>query len=352
MDRQAWFQPSGIRFHSFPVGGQESWTFLELRDEHGTAGLADISGASERSVVPLAAKLASRLRGERLFAAADALKLMQGEHSAGANPEHAIALSGVCTAVTCALAAAAGVPLAERLCGQDAGKAAPIKPVAVAPAAEGMRAHGDPAQFGAVVLEAPAAMLQPEGMDALLEQIRGISGAPVFVRCLGDLKLGTALEAVKALADAGAQRLEEPLNPATRSEDLRVLSENSPLPIGAGNRLHGYSRFKECLWQRSVDVITPDIRYCGGAEEAFRIVAELSDADGENAPFRLTGQSSPLSLAISGGVLAAAGRAEPLEAPAPGLAEWAAGLLAESPAGAGVELDPDAAARHGRQWEL
>lgn len=73
--------------------------------------------------------------------------------------------------------------------------------------------------------------------------------------------------------------IEEPLPPHDMDGHAALREAFSPTPLATGEHLHGRHAFRQLIDQRGVDVLQPDILWCGGLSEALKIYA-LGEAAG------------------------------------------------------------------------
>lgn len=81
-----------------------------------------------------------------------------------------------------------------------------------------------------------------------------------------------ALDYIHAVADGRPMFIEEPVQPGDAGL-MREVTERSPVPIAAGERLIGRSEFMPHVTQRAVHIAQPDICHTGGLSEACKIAA-------------------------------------------------------------------------------
>ena len=113
----AWFAPRSLTCYEVKARPMTAWTFIELRDEAGLTGLAEITyGQGQDKVVSTLARLAGRLRGERLRSDADVLsKLGLRPADVAKDIVLATAVSGIRSALADALSRRAELSLADFL---------------------------------------------------------------------------------------------------------------------------------------------------------------------------------------------------------------------------------------------
>ncbi len=103
---------------------------------------------------------------------------------------------------------------------------------------------------------------------------------------------------------------EEPLDPNDEPEKLSKVLKKVSMPVAGGESVYGELSFSSLLKNGSLNVIMPDIKYCGGVAEAVKSARKALEIGGA---YSLHSPSGPISLAASAHVTAAAGGALPLE---------------------------------------
>ena len=123
----------------------------------------------------------------------------------------------------------------------------------------------------------------PHCAEAGLERVQTIREAvgpdiTIFVDCHSRFDLDSALALEPELAAAGGQWFEEPVDPVEHSDDLRTIHEHANLPIAGGEHAYGVNLFKRLVDEDVLDIVMPDVKFCGGPVEAYRIGTELEPA--------------------------------------------------------------------------
>jgi galactonate dehydratase len=106
-----------------------------------------------------------------------------------------------------------------------------------------------------------------------------------------------------ALAERVAKRLEpvklswyeEPVAPE-RIEEIREIRRSIQQPMAAGEVLYGVAGFAPLVRGKSVNVIMPDVKHCGGLLELTHIAAAAEQEGVEVAPHNPSG---PISTAAN-----------------------------------------------------
>lgn len=86
-----------------------------------------------------------------------------------------------------------------------------------------------------------------------------------------------ALQFIEELAPFSPMFCEEPVQPGD-TEALRLVTERSPCPIAAGERLVGFKEFEPLFQARALHIIQPDLNHTGGILEGRKIAAAAEHA--------------------------------------------------------------------------
>jgi galactonate dehydratase len=276
------------------VNARGNWVLVRLASDAGITGLGEAShGAQDALTLKYLAVFAERLKGRSIFDT-------EWLRSAAA-PE--IALGG--TSAACALSAleqclwdiigqALNVPVYELFGGAlrtairnyaNINRSTdPRTPAGFAAMAE--RAVN--AGFTAVKLapwdDMPADLSNPSKVEEITQL--GIERATAVRRTLGpgrDLLLDAHSKFDLARGLALPKRLEPLklfwLEEVTPVPDLPAIRRAAPMPSAGGETIYGAKGFLSYINARSVDIVMPDVKYCGGMLELKKI-ASLAEAAG------------------------------------------------------------------------
>jgi len=388
-----WFRPVRLTFHSIHVRGKTNWLFLELSDGDGLTGLAEITATQlQRSPASVTARLANRLRGERLTSDASVLEIAGlGAAELEKDQVMATAVSGLRCAVADALARRADLPLAAYLRALRDQRGAPPPRVELYANINRSMLEDDrgpvdrsPDAFAAMAKQAAdngfttlkcapfdecrepfeSPGLPPEA-DRGLERVRAAKEAigaerTLYVDCHSRFDLESALALAPELRDAGAGWFEEPLDPIKHQSDVRTVREKSGLPVAGAEHGYGTDLFRRLVEEEVLDIVMPDVKFCGGPVEAYRTGVDLESLRPGTVSMHCP--SGPVSLLASAHATAAFGNVLPLEH-AVYEVEWRHEVLEpherisdgrfslpEGP-GLGAWVNPLAVEQHGRRWE-
>ena len=340
------FTVSRVVFSAVSVRGGSEWVFVEVSDPDGCTGTAEISGPKATTEVPQKlAILAANLRGVPVSDEAtipDMLGLSVG--SLRRNRVLATAVSGLRSAVLDAQARRAGVSLAEYLVGVLSPSKAGSRPRAVelyANINRSMRPDDDgpvdrsPAAFARMAARARAAGFKtikcapfdearapfpsrglPREARPGLERIAAVRDAiggetTLLIDCHSRFDLQSALALEPELHALGVGWFEEPVDPIAYPDQLAQIRAVARMPVAGAEHGYGHALFESLIEGGSLDVVMPDVKYCGGAGEAAS-TGRLIESK-RRGSVSLHSPSGPISLLASAHVTAAFGGSLPLE---------------------------------------
>ena len=369
-----------VEFASVVATEQTEWTFARIRDAAGVSADVELTAGDDTAeVVRLVAEAVASLRGAPIASEAD-VPAMLGLDERRLRRDLALAssVSALRTGVSVIQAANGGVSLTEAL-GGDPLDSVPLyaninrglfatqrMPADFAKAAEQAVREG----FRAVKC-APFDEVSPDGgPDEAVRLARpGIRRAAAvrdavgpdvtfLVDCHSRFDIESAVIVAEELAELGIDWFEEPVQPTEDSAGLARIAARVPVVVAGGEKGYGEKLFADLIARGAVEVIMPDIKYCGGVAVAARSGMAAIEAGGGVS---LHSPSGPVSLLASGHVTAAMPGAMPLEH-AVYEADWRADLLTppervedgrlQLPGGPGLgaELDWDLLRRVGSVW--
>lgn len=115
-----------------------------------------------------------------------------------------------------------------------------------------------------------------EGLNRLEEKIAKAreyvgSNAELMVNPVMSFNVGFALRLAERLRPYELAWLEEPLVPSDLEGHIELKKAVTWIPIATGEDHHGRHMFKQLVENRAVDIVQPDIRWCGGLSEMVKI---------------------------------------------------------------------------------
>ena len=133
----------------------------------------------------------------------------------------------------------------------------------------------------------------------------------ILVDCHSKFNLKESRAVEKDLYDLGIKWFEEPMDPQKDLEELKELKLLIKGKLVGGEEFYGVNKFYTLIKNNFLDIVMPDIKYCGGIEEAMNIGIELESISDEC--FSIHCPSGPISLAGSAHVTSALSSKLPLE---------------------------------------
>ncbi|MCX6597132.1 MAG: mandelate racemase/muconate lactonizing enzyme family protein [Acidobacteria bacterium] len=297
------------------VNHRGNWVIVRLKTDTGVTGLGEAShGLGDAVTIQLIEQLFASLKGrsafdvEWLHAHADPLIQRQKNSTA------ASAVSGLEQAMWDIQGKVLGVPCYQLFGGalrRDIRHYANINRCTVERTPAGFRASAKRAVadgFDAIKLAPfdgipkPGAAGFQAGVDngvACIEAVREVLGAKgdLLVDGHDRFDVPSGLELVKRMIPLNLYWLEE----VTPPPGLPEIDRAAPMKTAGGELLYGMPAFRQYLQAGSVDIIMPDVKYCGGMLELKKSAA-VAEAFG--VPVSPHGPASPIGNAAAAHVCA------------------------------------------------
>lgn len=370
----------GVEFASVDVTERTTWTFAEFLDEDGLKAVTEItSGGDTAKAADLLPEMLGKLRPVEITSDLDVQRILDiSDQTLQKDKARATAVSALRSAVADLLAQKRGLSLTEFLGGT---------PKESVPLYANINRHlltreRTPESFANAALMAVEAgfttvkcapfdeVAPPSTVEAILDLagpgLRRVAaireavgpGITVLVDCHSRFELHTSPLVAAELAKSDIGWFEEPMEPTDHSEALSEIARQVGTTVAGGESGYGRQFFDNLVDAGAVRVVMPDVKYCGGVAEAYRVGESAIRVGGQVSPHSPSG---PISLLQGGHVTAAMPDAMPLEH-AVYEATWRAEVLSppeqvESgrlwiPAGVGLgaALNDVVVDRRGRRW--
>ena len=387
-----WFIPSELSFSAIRARPDTEWVHFSLGDGSGTVGEGEITDTQlKQTIAPIVAKLANRLRGQKLTSDTDVLTLNNlSVEKLEENVPLATAVSGLRCAIADALAQRAQLALVDYIRAYFDHEGTADRKVhlysnfnrALKPTFDGPsdRSPEGYAEMTHRVMEAGFTTAKcapfdecrapfsnsglPREAEIGLDRIRAAKAVigpdrTLLVDCHSRFDLESALALEPELREAGVGWFEEPVDPIENADDLRKIRDKAEITMAGAEMGYGVALFTKLMEDDVLDVVMPDVKFCGGSVEAYLIGREL-EARWEGS-VSMHCPSGPLSLLASAHATAAFGNKIPLEH-AVYEADWRhevlepfeevkdGYLVLPDGYGLGGRVDPVAVAMRGRSW--
>lgn len=342
------FTLTQIVFSSIPVRADTHWYFVEVSDPDGVTGVAEFTHGEQSIATSRAmAEMANEIRDQPIEDEASLPETL-GLSPTLLNSDRVIAaaVTGLRSAILDGQAQRAGVSLHEYLAVDEGETPDSVElygninrsmlpdddgPVDRSPAAFAeMAARAVEDGFRTIKCapfdecRAPFAEpggpgdpdgLPPETADGLarIAAIRDAIGPDItlLVDCHSRFDLDSSLALEPELARLGVGWYEEPVGFADHRADLARITSAASMPVAGAETGYGTRLFESLITDRVVDVVMPDIKYCGGAGEAVLIGRSLEAL--RPGSVSMHSPSGPISLLASAHATAAFGGSRPLE---------------------------------------
>ena len=371
-----------VRFAEVVVSEATTWTFLEVYDEDGVIGLAELTcGGNTAEAVRLTGEFVGRLKGREIAGEGDVEgMLLLTVADMQASMALATAMSGLRTAVSELRARKRGITLTEELGGT------PQESILLyaninrhlltrdrSPASFGKAAEFAVSQGFGIVKCAPfdgvgppstrEKILDDAGMG--IERVAAVRAAvgddvTVLVDCHSRFERHTAALVAEQLAKSNIGWFEEPVEPTVDAEGLAGIAREVSMITAGGESGYGREFFRSVVENGALNVVMPDVKHCGGLAEARASGLAAMEAGGDVSLHSPTG---PVSLIGGGHATAAMPGAIHLEH-AVYETDWRAEVVLPHErveggrlwmpdgVGLGAVLNPEIVERYGRYWDL
>jgi galactonate dehydratase len=365
-----------VEFASVAVSDRTEWTFAEVSDSGGRTAVTEITCGNETpGVIAAIVEFLAVLRGREISEESHLTEMLGlTVDRIRADRPLATAISAIRTAIVDIQSQHSNMSITEAL-GGPAQESVELyaninrslgpsrrSPADFAEAAERAVADG----FATVKCAPFDDVVPPAGVDEVrrlarpgLERVAAVRAAigrdvRVLVDCHSRFDALSAPWVAQELAKSDIGWFEEPVQPTRDADALSEIAEQVSMPVAGGETGYGTDFFAELVKRSAVEVIMPDIKYCGGVAEALSAGRAAQAAGGRAS---LHSPSGPISQLASAHVTAAMPGAMALEH-AVGEAAWRAELLVPPERiengrlwfpggpGLGATLNPDMVTRH------
>lgn len=320
-----------VKFAQVPVTKYTTWHFAVVEDGKNCRTVVEFTrGDSSRPVALLISQMIARLVGKEIKDESTVEELLGTDVSRDGRTDIAAALSALRTAVTQLQAAHNNISLGELLGGKinksielyaninrglfstdrnpedfyiaaENAVSRGFKIIKCAPFDE-VSSKNDPAKISE---------LSNRGIDRV-RAVRSAIGDNVklLIDCHSRFDLATAPSICEKLSEWSIDWFEEPLEPLEDPIGLKNVASLVSVPVAGGESGYGEAFFKEIMSMGSVEIVMPDVKYCGGVFEAAKIGRSASISQKK---FSLHSPAGPISLLASAQVSSAVQDALPLE---------------------------------------
>ena len=369
-----------VTFSDVYVNDNTTWTFAEFTDDSGLTATVEItSGDHTVETIKLLSEAVVFFKGKTIMKDSSTQTLLgYTDYDLQKNRAAATAISALRTATTDLLSQKTGKSLATFLGGRNPGDVllyANINrhlyggartPEAFAEAAALAVSRGFKTVKCAPFDEVHSGLSEDENLSSAeigLDRISSVRHAigpdiDLLIDCHGRFHLNSAKIVASKLVKSNVAWFEEPVEPTEHPDQLISIRDSIDLLVAGGESVYGSTSFKSLVIHRALDIIMPDVKYCGGVSQAYD--AGL-DALSLGANVSLHSPSGPVSLMHSAHVTAAIDNDLTLEH-AVYEADWRSELIDPfetisdgkialgNSSGTGIKLNKPILQKYGRQW--
>mgnify|MGYP006084477519 CR=1 FL=1 len=386
-----WIKIKELNFYSIKVRAKTKWKFMEFISDDNISGIAEITDTQiNSSVEKIVAKLSNRFRSEKLYNEKNLLEfIIAEEKEAHQNIELATAISGIRSAFLDILSKRIGLRLnqflslniAEQLSSTidlyaninrsllpDDNGPLERSPSAFAKKALSVEKRGFKSIKCAPFDECQSPFINnsslPDEANFGLDRISSISESinkktNLFVDCHSRFDLESSYLLHDELFDRNVNWFEEPVDPEKNQEDARLIKNHSKINLAGAEKAYGYKTFEKLINNDVLDIVMPDVKFCGGPQEVITLFQSLKNP---KTTISMHCPSGPISLLTSAHITSSITSELPLEH-AVDEVEWRKDLILPSeniisgkyilPEGNGIGaiLNPEIISLNGKKWQ-
>ena len=310
-------QINQARFVKVSVTPKTAWYFAKVVNSNGLETVVEFTkGSSSGEVAKLIHQMTGYLSEQLVEDESDVESILNIDHIMDGRSVESAAISAVRTAITQLLAMEKDISLNETFNGGKIEKV-PVyaninrglfstdrAPNDFAAAAENAVKRGF-----SIIKCAPFDEVSPsdssewilKSAEMGIERVKSIRRAvgesiTVLIDCHSRFTPETARQVAEKLESVSIGWFEEPLSPNDHSRSLSDVVKKVSMPVAGGESGYGEPFFDALLSSGSLEIVMPDIKYCGGVSESVRIGRS---AISKGAGVSLHSPSGPVSLLAS-----------------------------------------------------
>ncbi|MDG2101232.1 MAG: enolase C-terminal domain-like protein [Dehalococcoidia bacterium] len=386
-----WIKIKELNFYSVNVRAKTQWRFMEFISDDNISGIAEITDTQlNSSVEKIVAKLSNRFRSEKLYNEENLLEYIKIEDKeASKNIELATAISGIRSAFLDLLSKRIGLKLNQYLSLNNSDELSgnvdlyaninrsllpddngPLErsPSTFAKKALSVEKRGFKTIKCAPFDECKSPFINnsglPDEVNFGLDRISGISESiskdiKLYVDCHSRFDLETSYLLHDELFERNVKWFEEPIDPEKNQEDTRSIKKISKIDLAGAEMAYGYKTFEKLINNDILDIVMPDVKFCGGPQEVINLFNVLKDP---KKTISMHCPSGPISLLTSAHITSSIISELPLEH-AVDEVEWRKDLILPNESiingkyilpegnGIGATLNPEIISLRGKKWQ-
>ena len=342
--KNSWIKINQLNFFSIHVRGKTEWKFMEFITDDNISGISEITDTQlDSPVSTIISSLSNKLRGEKIFSENELLALIDNEKIASKNLHTATAVSGIRSAFLDLMSKRMELSLSNflyelnpnlenknnktvqlyaninrSLLPDDQG------PVNRSPEAFAKRAKEFEQKGFLTIKCAPFDECKspfeeknkiPKESTLGLERISEIKNnllkkTKLFVDCHSRFDLNSSYYLHDELFERGVNWFEEPVDPEKNEKDMIKINNYSKIPTAGAEMTYGSDNFRRLLTNEVVDIVMPDVKFCGGPTEVINLENAIEDP---SEKISMHCPSGPVSLLTSAHITSSISSKLPLE---------------------------------------
>ena len=339
-----WIRINQLNFFSIHVRGNTEWKFMEFISDDNISGISEITDTQlDSPVSKTISKISNRLRGEKIYSEKELINIIDSENLASKNLSLATAISGIRSAFLDLMSKRMQLSLYKFLNEMNPGLRVkddykvplyaninrsllpnddgPVNrsPESFASRAKELEQEGFLTIKCAPFDECKSPFTEknklPEEAILGLERISEIRSkiskeTKLFVDCHSRFDLDSSYYLHDELFDRDIDWFEEPVDPEKNQKEMIKINNYSKIITAGAEMIYGAKKFNDLLTNRVIDIVMPDVKFCGGATEILdleKIVDEPSEKISMHCP------SGPVSLLTSAHITSSISSKLPLE---------------------------------------
>jgi len=132
----------------------------------------------------------------------------------------------------------------------------------------------------------------------------------LFVDCHSRFDLNSSYYLHDELFERGVNWFEEPVDPEKNEKDMIKINNYSKIPTAGAEMTYGSDNFRRLLTNEVVDIVMPDVKFCGGPTEVINLENTIEDP---SEKISMHCPSGPVSLLTSAHITSSISSKLPLE---------------------------------------
>lgn len=340
----SWIKINQLNFFSLHVRANTEWKFIEFITDDNISGISEITDTQLQSPVSkIVSRLSNKLRGEKLFSENELINIIDNENYASKDLSYATAVSGIRTAFLDLMSKRIELPLNSYL--KELNPSLDLKnnitvplyaninrsmlpndqgPVDRSPESFAKRAKEFEQKGFLTIKCAPfdeckspfseKNKIPPEaslGLERISEIRNNIAKeTKLFVDCHSRFDLDSSYYLHDELLERGVNWFEEPVDPEKNEKEMIKINNYSKITTAGAEMTYGADNFRRLLSKEVIDIVMPDVKFCGGPTEVINLDKSIEDS---SKKISMHCPSGPVSLLTSAHITSSISSTLPLE---------------------------------------